>query len=81
METRCRLGHLAGSLLLLAGCAHHPKQYALTEHSKSFSAMDASQANLAPPVTESVTGARIAAARAEPQNWLTYYGAYDGPPT
>lgn len=29
-------------------------------------------------VTQSVTGERLVAARAEPQNWLTYYGAYDG---
>jgi alcohol dehydrogenase (cytochrome c) len=32
----------------------------------------------APPVAENVTYERILNARAEPQNWLTYYGAYDG---
>jgi len=32
----------------------------------------------APPVTDSVTYERILNARSEPQNWLTYYGAYDG---
>ena len=32
----------------------------------------------APPVTEGVTYERILNARSEPQNWLTYYGAYDG---
>ena len=32
----------------------------------------------APPVAEMVTFDRLRAARAEPQNWLTYYGAYDG---
>ena len=32
----------------------------------------------APPVTKGVTHERILNARTEPQNWLTYYGAYDG---
>src|SRR4029450_6606945 len=34
--------------------------------------------NSAPPVTKGVTYERILDARSEPQNWLTYYGAYDG---
>jgi alcohol dehydrogenase (cytochrome c) len=29
-------------------------------------------------VADAVTGERIARAQAEPQNWLTYYGTYDG---
>ena len=32
----------------------------------------------APSVAEDVTYDRILEARSEPQNWLTYYGAYDG---
>jgi alcohol dehydrogenase (cytochrome c) len=32
----------------------------------------------APPVAANVTYERILQARMEPQNWLTYYGAYDG---
>src|ERR671928_146228 len=32
----------------------------------------------APPVTQNVDYERILDARSEPQNWLTYYGAYDG---
>src|ERR687894_2393154 len=32
----------------------------------------------APPVTKDVTYERILNARSEPQNWLTYYGAYNG---
>jgi alcohol dehydrogenase (cytochrome c) len=32
----------------------------------------------APPVTQDVTYERILNARSEPQNWLTYYGAYNG---
>jgi alcohol dehydrogenase (cytochrome c) len=33
---------------------------------------------IAPPVARHVTYERILQARSEPQNWLTYYGAYDG---
>ena len=32
----------------------------------------------APPAVQNVTYERILKARSEPQNWLTYYGAYDG---
>jgi alcohol dehydrogenase (cytochrome c) len=32
----------------------------------------------APPVTQDVTYERILNARSEPQNWLTYYGTYNG---
>jgi len=35
-------------------------------------------ADVAPPVTQNVTYERILNAREEPQNWLTYYGAYNG---
>jgi alcohol dehydrogenase (cytochrome c) len=35
-------------------------------------------AGTAPPVVQGVTYERILDARSEPQNWLTYYGAYDG---
>ncbi|MGE3414362.1 MAG: PQQ-dependent dehydrogenase, methanol/ethanol family [Dehalococcoidia bacterium] len=35
-------------------------------------------ADVAPPVVRDVTYERILNAREEPQNWLTYYGAYDG---
>jgi len=34
--------------------------------------------DVAPPVVRDVTYERILNAREEPQNWLTYYGAYDG---
>jgi len=36
------------------------------------------QAGSAPPVAKEVTYERILDARSEPENWLTYYGAYDG---
>ena len=35
-------------------------------------------AGTAPPVVENVTYERILDARSEPENWLTYYGAYNG---
>src|ERR671912_2775498 len=33
---------------------------------------------VAPPVVQDVTYERILNARSEPENWLTYYGAYNG---
>lgn len=33
---------------------------------------------VAPPVAENLTYERIVDARSEPENWLTYYGTYDG---
>jgi alcohol dehydrogenase (cytochrome c) len=33
---------------------------------------------IAPPVVADVTHERILNARSEPENWLTYYGAYNG---
>ena len=35
-------------------------------------------AEVAPPVVENVTYERLLDARSEPENWLTYYGAYNG---
>ncbi|MFN3647986.1 MAG: PQQ-dependent dehydrogenase, methanol/ethanol family [Armatimonadota bacterium] len=37
-----------------------------------------SKKGTAPPVAQAVTYERLLRARSEPQNWLTYYGAYDG---
>jgi alcohol dehydrogenase (cytochrome c) len=34
--------------------------------------------DVAPPVVAGVTYERILDARSEPENWLTYYGAYNG---
>jgi alcohol dehydrogenase (cytochrome c) len=68
------------SLLLLAltaACVHRP-DYPVTEQAKSFSELNARLRGSAPPVAVAVTGDRITRARSEPQNWLTYYGAYDG---
>ncbi|HKG92253.1 MAG TPA: PQQ-dependent dehydrogenase, methanol/ethanol family [Gemmatimonadaceae bacterium] len=59
-------------------CGGSRPNYPVTERSRSFSDMDASQAGAAPAAAQGVTAERITRARAEPQNWLTYYGAYDG---
>jgi alcohol dehydrogenase (cytochrome c) len=59
------------------GCATQPADYPVTQTGKSFSELDASQSGAAPAVA-SLTADRLANARSEPHNWLTYYGAYDG---
>src|SRR5918997_286727 len=53
-----------------------------TEYVDAGQAIDnstlASLVGSAPPVAQGVTYERILNARSEPENWLTYYGAYDG---
>ena len=70
----CALGAAA-----LSGC--YPSEMApnwpVTQTQQSFDEMDAANRRQAPPVASAVTGERIARARSEPHNWLTYYGAYD----
>jgi alcohol dehydrogenase (cytochrome c) len=68
---------LIGCLAVLASCASYP-QHPVTQEGKPFTDFIENMKGTAPPVAETVTGTRIAAARREPQNWLTYYGAYDG---
>ena len=63
--------------LLAIACTHH-LQYPVTQESRPFTTLDASTGGAAPSVAQSVTAERPVRARAEPQNWLTYYGAYDG---
>jgi alcohol dehydrogenase (cytochrome c) len=60
-----------------ASCRSYPA-LRVTEQSKPFPALDAAMRGSAPAVASGVTANRIRAARSEPQNWLTYYGAYDG---
>jgi alcohol dehydrogenase (cytochrome c) len=50
----------------------------LSQHAEPFTQLDASQPGRAPPVASNVDASRLAAARSEPGNWMTYYGAYDG---
>lgn len=72
--TACVLTVCMGGAL---ACSRHPN-YPITQQSRPFTALDASAAGSAPPVVQAVTADRLVRARAEPQNWLTYYGAYDG---
>ncbi|MBW3566480.1 MAG: PQQ-dependent dehydrogenase, methanol/ethanol family [Proteobacteria bacterium] len=67
------------ALLLLPGCATGPdtSDYPVTEHARPFQSLS-DAAGSAPAVAERVTFRRILNARDEPQNWLTYFGAYDG---
>jgi alcohol dehydrogenase (cytochrome c) len=54
----------------------------MTDYVNAGTAMDLSGLTqikgAAPPVARTVNYERILGARSEPQNWLTYYGAYDG---
>jgi alcohol dehydrogenase (cytochrome c) len=69
---------VAASLALAAGCARRPPNLPVTERAVPFAALNESMPGAAPPVADAVTPERLVRARAEPQNWLTYYGAYDG---
>ena len=60
-----------------AACRSYPN-YPVTERSHSMKELNARLRGSAPAVVERVDAARITNARSEPQNWMTYYGAYDG---
>ena len=62
---------------LFTACSR-PTEYPITQQPQPFSSMNDDMPGVAPPVTETVTSERIARARSEPQNWLTYYGDYSG---
>jgi alcohol dehydrogenase (cytochrome c) len=70
---------------MLASTAHrshdHRKeqlmQYVQAGHAVNLGTLSGVKGT-APPVAQNVTYERILKAREEPQNWLTYYGAYDG---
>jgi alcohol dehydrogenase (cytochrome c) len=64
-------------LMLAAGCTHYPS-HPVTQTATPFGHMNEASPRTAPDVTRTVTSDRIRNARSEPQNWLTYYGAYDG---
>jgi len=68
---------LLTALLGVVACESFPK-HPITQTPKPLTAFVENMPGSAPDVTRSVTGERIVRARSEPQNWLTYYGAYDG---
>ncbi len=71
-------GACVAVMLAVLGCGRASRDFAVTEHSRPFSSLNKAKAGSAPPVAQTVTAQRLANARAEPQNWLTYHGAYDG---
>jgi alcohol dehydrogenase (cytochrome c) len=78
-RTRNRWGSLsAAAVFALASCGRTTHDYAVTEQGRPFSEINKAKAATAAPVGNAVTAERLANARAEPDNWLTYYGAYDG---
>jgi alcohol dehydrogenase (cytochrome c) len=65
-------------LYMLAGaCAHGGADYPMYEEGRPLGSLSGLPGS-ALPVTSNVTFERLIKARSEPQNWLTYYGAYDG---
>jgi alcohol dehydrogenase (cytochrome c) len=76
--TGMRTERLLIAAALAAGCSTPPADLPITQQQRSFNDYDGTQAKRAPAVADGVTGERIARARSEPHNWLTYYGAYDG---
>ncbi|HYF38090.1 MAG TPA: PQQ-dependent dehydrogenase, methanol/ethanol family [Gemmatimonadales bacterium] len=62
---------------LLLACASGYQEYPVLTQSEPLTARDARIPRTAPAVAAGVTPERLVRARSEPQNWLTYYGAYD----
>jgi alcohol dehydrogenase (cytochrome c) len=75
-----RAAAAAAAALLAGGCmpSQQGPNWQITQVQQSFDDLDAAQRRGAPPVAAALTGERIARARSEPHNWLTYYGTYDG---
>lgn len=63
---------------VLLGACGVQQRYPLTQQAVPFSSMNEASPGTAPDVTTDVTSERIARSAREPQNWLTYYGAYNG---
>jgi alcohol dehydrogenase (cytochrome c) len=75
--TRARELLAAAAFLGAASCGSYPN-YPVTQHGMLFPEVDAGMPMSAPDVAARVTAVRIRNADREPQNWLTYYGTYDG---
>ena len=78
MASPYRVKTLAVILLVLSTTplSAQRKEYPLTQTGQSLAALSEFKGS-APPVAQNVTFDRLIHARSEPQNWLTYYGAYD----
>ncbi len=75
MRASCTMGF---ALAFAGACSGAHPDYPITQKGVSFTALNEGLVGSAPPVAQRVTFERLRDARAEPQNWLTYYGAYDG---
>jgi alcohol dehydrogenase (cytochrome c) len=64
--------------LIAFACSPPPVNYPVTQVGRGTAANNARLVGIAPDVARTVTSQRIATADREPQNWLTYYGTYDG---
>jgi alcohol dehydrogenase (cytochrome c) len=69
---------LAISVIFAAGCGRSLPNWPVSETSRPFSELNETMRGRAPAVAQTVTYQRLLNARSEPQNWLTYYGTYDG---
>ncbi|HEX8904371.1 MAG TPA: PQQ-dependent dehydrogenase, methanol/ethanol family [Longimicrobiaceae bacterium] len=69
---------VAAMAMAVSACGPHLERFAVTKQARPLTSANAEIVGRAPPAARGVTGDRIARARGEPQNWLTYYGAYDG---
>lgn len=67
----------AGIIAALTRSRQKPREYVQAEPGVPLGSVSAAVGS-APPVARDVTYERLLDARSEPQNWLTYYGAYDG---
>jgi alcohol dehydrogenase (cytochrome c) len=76
---RCQARLFTAALVLVVSlaCAREHPQPPLTAEGHPVTALSGAP-GAAPAVAQAVTSARLVRARAEPHNWLTYYGAYDG---
>src|SRR3954469_3114071 len=72
------LNFLVGLSLIVTACAAQQPSSPPTQRSQPFVALNARLSGAAPAVVQGVTFDRLVRARLEPQNWLTYYGAYNG---
>jgi alcohol dehydrogenase (cytochrome c) len=61
-----------------AACSTARPNFAITQQGRGTAANNLRLVGSAPDVARTVTGDRITRSASEPENWLTYYGSYDG---
>lgn len=80
MSSTARLACVPVMIAVLSSCASTAPTPQLKGEKEAVPLARLNEAAIgeAPPVAGDVTFERIANARSEPHNWLTYYGTYDG---